>query len=265
MLDEPEFLDDLVEAMNNFKDTKGLIIDSRSCIGGTRAPLRVLFPFFMAEDDSPRVVNVATYRLGPRNRKEEFEGRYLYPASSPHWSETERDVIRCFADRFQPEWMPPAGQFSPWHYFVISPTDDKIYYHYDGPVVILMDRWNFSAWDIFLGAFKGWREVTLMGLPSGGGSGCYQDYRLRNSRIRIQLSSMASFQPNGKLYDGNGIQPDIVVGPIPTDFIGKTDSVLDAARAALARSQQNTAGAAKRDFYETGGERRLLRKLGRNR
>jgi len=40
---------------------------------------------------------------------------------------------------------------------------------------------------------------------------------------------MASFQPNGKLYDGNGIQPDIVIEPIPTDFIGKTDSVLEAA------------------------------------
>jgi len=68
-----------------------------------------------------------------------------------------------------------------------------------------------------------------MGLPSGGGSGCYQNYRLHNSHIRIQLSSMASFQPNGKLYDGNGIQPDIAIEPIPTDFIGKTDSVLKAA------------------------------------
>jgi C-terminal processing protease CtpA/Prc len=96
-------------------------------------------------------------------------------------------------------------------------------------VVILMDRWNFSACDIFLGAFKGLNSVTLMGLPSGGGSGCRQGYRLSNSGFEIRLSRMASFQPNGKLYDGNGIQPDIVVEPVPTDFIGKTDTVLDAA------------------------------------
>jgi hypothetical protein len=230
MPDGPEFLDGLLDAMTKFRDTKGLIIDARSCGGGSRATLRVLFPFFMAENYLPRVVNVAAYR------REEFEGRYLYPASWPNWSDAERAVISSFADTFRPEWMPPEGQFSPWHYFLISPTDDKRYYHYDRPVVILMDRWNFSACDIFLGAFKGWKNVTLMGLPSGGGSGCRQDYRLHNSQIRIQLSSMASFQPNGKLYDGNGIQPDIIVEPIPTDFIGETDSVLDAARAVLARS-----------------------------
>jgi C-terminal processing protease CtpA/Prc len=40
---------------------------------------------------------------------------------------------------------------------------------------------------------------------------------------------MASFQPNGKLYDGNGIQPDIVIEPVPTDFIGRTDTFLDRA------------------------------------
>ena len=39
---------------------------------------------------------------------------------------------------------------------------------------------------------------------------------------------MASFQPNGKLYDGNGIQPDVFIEPIPTDFIGKTGSILQA-------------------------------------
>lgn len=230
MLDSPEFLDGLVDAMNHFKNTNGLIIDIRGNSGGSRAPLRVLFPFFMAENDLPHVVNVAAYRLGTRNRKEEFEGRYLYPASSPHWSEAERDVIDRFAAAFQPQWMFPQGQFSQWHYFVISPPRHRKYYHYDKPVVILMDRLNFSSWDIFLGAFKGFKNVTLMGLPSGGGSGCYQAYRLANSRIRIHLSSMASFQPNGKLYEGNGIQPDIIIEPIPTDFIGKTDSVLQAAQ-----------------------------------
>jgi len=92
-----------------------------------------------------------------------------------------------------------------------------------------MDRRNFSACDIFLGVFKGLKNVTLMGQPSGGGSGCYQVYRLRNSKIRIHLSSMSSFQPNGQLYDGNGIRPDIIVESAPTDFIGETDILLDTA------------------------------------
>jgi C-terminal processing protease CtpA/Prc len=116
---------------------------------------------------------------------------------------------------------------------VISPIKDKRYYHYNKPVVILMDRGNFSACDIFLGAFKGLKNVTLMGRPSGGGSGCTQDYRLRNSGIQICLSRMASFQPNGKLYDGDGIQPDIIVEPVPADFIGQSDIMLDKAIRAI--------------------------------
>jgi C-terminal processing protease CtpA/Prc len=229
MLAEPKFLDDLVEAMGRFTQTDGLIIDIRNNGGGRRAPLRVLLPFFMAENDLPRIVNLAKYRLGTENIKEDFEARYLYLASSPHFSETERDIIRRFSDTFRPEWMPPSEQFSKWHYFVISPSQGERYYHYTKPAVILMDTWNFSACDIFLGAFKVLNNVTLMGQPSGGGSGCYQVYWLRNSKIRIHLSSMASFQPNGKLYDGNGIQPDIFVEPVPTDFIGKTDTVIETA------------------------------------
>jgi hypothetical protein len=38
---------------------------------------------------------------------------------------------------------------------------------------------------------------------------------------------MASFRPNGKLYDGNGVEVDIEVHPDPTYFIvGGQDDVL---------------------------------------
>jgi hypothetical protein len=229
MLGESEFLEGFIEAMRSFEQTDGLIIDIRMNGGGSRAPLLTLLPFFMDKNRSPAVVNVSAYRLGVKKMKAYFEARYLYPALSSHWSDAERAAINSFADTFRPEWMPPKGQFSRWHYFVISRPDNEKYYCYDKPVVILMDRYNFSACDIFLGAFKGWKNVTLMGLPSGGGSGCYRNYRLCNSHIRIRLSSMASFRPNGKLYDGNGIQPDVIVEPVRTDFIGKTDSLLDEA------------------------------------
>jgi hypothetical protein len=40
---------------------------------------------------------------------------------------------------------------------------------------------------------------------------------------------MASFQRDGRLYDGRGVEPDVMVRPQPSDWIGKSDSVLDAA------------------------------------
>ena len=92
-----------------------------------------------------------------------------------------------------------------------------------------MDSANFSATDIFLGAFKGHPNVTLVGTPSSGGSGRTRQTWLANSRVCVYLSSMASFRPNGLLYEGRGIQPDIVMEPEPGYFIGQSDATLQAA------------------------------------
>jgi C-terminal processing protease CtpA/Prc len=40
---------------------------------------------------------------------------------------------------------------------------------------------------------------------------------------------MASFRPDGRLYDGRGVAPDVPVAPRPTDLLGRTDAVLDEA------------------------------------
>ncbi len=228
MSNKKEFLNELVLYMTYFRDTNGLIIDIRGIGGGSRAPLRTLFPFFMAAADPPCVLNIAAYRLG--HKKDILDARWLYRADWKRWSPAERESISKAAKTFQPQWQPATDEFSEWHYFVLGPNDRaKGAYYYDRPVVILMSTSNFSASDIFLGAFKGWRNVTLLGSPSAGGSGRYQSCRLENSNLKIRLSSMASFRPNGRLYDGNGIQPDIYAEPIPTDFIGETDSILEQA------------------------------------
>jgi hypothetical protein len=228
-----EFSDMIVQNMNDFKNTQGLIIDIRGNGGGARNPLNVLFPFFMKPQDEPHIVNVAAYRDGVKRKecRERFKLRFLYPADSPHWTSAEKAVIQKHAKTFKPEWVLPKGSFSPWYYFVISPPlNDEQYYYYDKPVVILMESRNFSACDIFLGAFKGFRNVTLLGTPSGGGSGSAIKYCLHHSDIKVKLSSMASFRPNGKLYEGNGIHPDVLCEPVPTDAIGQTDTILKKAK-----------------------------------
>ena len=39
------------------------------------------------------------------------------------------------------------------------------------------------------------------------------------SRLALSLASMESFQADGRLFDGNGTQPDIVVQPEPEFFL----------------------------------------------
>lgn len=235
MRGDERWLTALRDWMEKFKETRGLILDVRGNGGGTRDTLRVLMPYFLRKSDAPVVVNVAKYRLPaaerPENPQGHLDNRFLYPTTYRGWKEEERAAIRKFQKEFEPEWTPPERDFSRWHYMVISAAPSA--YYYGRPVVVLMDAFCFSATDIFLGALDGLRNVTLLGVPSGGGSGRSQGLRLKHSGLDVRVSSMASFQPDGKLYDGNGVAPDVVVEPNATDWIGRTDTLFEAARKRL--------------------------------
>ena len=224
----------IVEWMQKFEDTKGLIVDVRGNGGGTRTPLLTLLPLLMSPDEKPYIASVAKYRLYEKFPANHMDGRYMKRANDPRLSEPDRAVITEFSKTFKSQWAPPAEEFSPWHYLVVSRENLRTQglgdFYYDRPVVVLHDQRCFSATDIFLGAFKGRPRVTLMGQASSGGSAYSQSFDLPKSNIRVQCASMASFQRNGRLYDTNGIHPDIPVVPSPEYFLNDgPDDVLQAA------------------------------------
>ena len=159
-----------------------------------------------------------------------LESRFLFRRDHPDHSPAIRAAIDSFMENFDPEFVPPLGRFSEWHFMVVEPAEshDDVYY-FDRPVLVLMNEDCFSATDIFLGALKEIDHVTLLGTSSGGGSGRTQSVRLPASGVEVRLSSMASFRPNGQLYDGRGIAPHIELTPGPEFFIGESDKALDTA------------------------------------
>ena len=205
--------------MSHFRDAKGLIVDVRGNGGGSRDALRALFPYLMGEDDRPWVMNIGKFRLHEDREPHHMTRRFMYPADSVHWTAAERESIEEFMVNWQPEWVPPATKFSDWHFMVMSRRINPRAYHFDKPVVILLDYSCFSATDIFVSAFKGWPSVTLVGTPSGGGSALSDSFELSKSHLRIRHASMASFQRSGRLHDGNGTEPDIRVEPAPEFFL----------------------------------------------
>lgn len=227
--------DDLAElgrTLDSMAETPGLIIDVRDNGGGSRGAIKTVLPRLLdPAKPSARVVNVARLKLtegDDPNRPEGYLGdRFAFPANWPGWSPLEKAEIERFAREFKADWQPPNGHFSQRHYMVISHEAGQP--AYDKPVVVLMDGGCFSATDIFLGALKGLPNVTLMGMPSSGGSARSRGHAIDSLGIEIKLATMVSFMPDGRLYDGNGITPDILVPPIATDLIGTTDSQLDAA------------------------------------
>lgn len=224
-------LDALEDAMRSFRDTKGLVIDVRGNGGGSRDALRRLLPYFMAPDAEPVVTNVAAARLSPGQRGGSgvLADRGLYPADWDGYDAAQRRAIAKFLKTFEPSWRLPARKFSPFCFLVQRHADNGDAYHYDKPVVVLIDRVCYSATDIFASAFSVLPQVTLAGEPTSGGSGRARTFELPNSGIRLRLSSMASFRPDGALFEGNGVVPDIVLETAPSDLIGASDTVLQRA------------------------------------
>lgn len=219
--------------MAKFRETNGLIVDLRGNRGTARDWVRALFPYFMDEGELPVVANVAAYRLRAGDKADDADGflgnRSLYPANWKGWTEAERVAIAKAAESFKPEWTLPAGEFSAWHYFVLRRDLNPKACRYAKPVVVLMDTECSAATDVMLAALKGRKDVKLVGQPSAGGSGRVATVALPRSRVEVLLTTMVSYRADGKLFDMNGVEPDVVHAPLLEDVQGKGDSVLSAA------------------------------------
>jgi hypothetical protein len=182
-----EAFDEVATWMPRFAGTRGLIIDIRDNKGGTRSVLRELYPYFVSASDPLHVANAAKYRL--------------------------------FIETFEPEWVVPESEFSDWHFWVLSKTSKPDSYDYQGQIIFLMDKTCWSASDVVLSSVKGLPNVTLIGEPSIGASGARIITTLGNSGLDLYLSSMASFQNTGQLYETNGVLPDIYLEPRPDYYL----------------------------------------------
>lgn len=227
MRGDAEFLDGLDAAMQSFRDTRGLVIDVRGNGGGTRDALRRLAPYLLPPDGTPVVGNVAAVlHDGDRPGHDALADRGLYPADWNGWTDAQRAAITQFARTFRPSWKLPAGRFSPWHFLVLDRADNERAFAYERPVVVLIDRACFSATDVFAAALGALPNVRLVGEPTSGGSGRARRHVLPKTGVRLQLSTMASFRPDGVLFEGNGVVPDVVVSMLPGDLVGTSDTVL---------------------------------------
>ena len=236
MDDEPEFLRSLAEAMQSFRGSSGLVIDVRGNGGGSRLPLLVLWPYLADLDAGPVVANVAKPILYEGGPLAPLEARFMYPADWPMWTDAERTAIESHAADFAPAWE-PGDKFGEWHHLVLGGrfTDvaSRLHglpepYHFDRPVVVLMDGDCFSATSIFLAATNLLDNVTFVGTSAPAGSGRVMEHVV-GPDFELYLSTMASFQADGRLFDGNVIAPDVEVWPTLDNLAGTGDAHLDAA------------------------------------
>ncbi len=228
MTRDDDVLLEIQNIIEDFRDTKGLIIDVRRNSGGTRDVLRLMMPYFI---QSPTICNLARYRIDSNEdfkpKEGYLDGRGLFYEWSDQYGPEEKKIIQKFKAEFSPSFTGNDLEFTDYHYLMLSPDAEK--YYYSQPVVVLVDSHCFSATDIFAAAFKEADNVVLMGETTGGGSGATREFVLPHIGLEMKLSSMISYQPDGSLYDGNGVIPDLTLEYTLGDRIGDSDTFMEEA------------------------------------
>lgn len=236
MYSSKKFISALHKSMDSLKNTNGLIIDIRGNGGGSRKPLLALLPYFIKK---PVVVNVARYRIDVAADVHPINGyldyRFSYPESYSGFSKEEKESIKEFKKYFNPTRLISNKKYTDYHYALVSPNINETSYFYSKDVIVLVDEGCFSASDIFAAGIRLGDNVKLLGNTTGGGSGGSQKRILPNSNIKVKLSSMFSYQPDGATYDSHGVVPDFQVNYTLDDRLGKTDSQLKKAMFILNR------------------------------
>lgn len=207
--DAPGLENFIKNALRNFSATKALIIDIRNNPGGSRAILQTFSGYIVQPEQSPWVANIAYLRTDKHITGDEasMSGRFLYRYHSEELAANDRKAIDQFNKGFKLQKAADSSKFSGPFYMVLHGGKES----YRQPVYILVNEESFSAASVFASAFKGLPNVKIVGETTDGSSGNSRILYLKNSNIRIRVSTMLSFQRNGKTLDGNGTIPDIVI------------------------------------------------------
>lgn len=214
----------LKSTIEKFRKAKALIVDIRGNGGGTREILNTLSGYFVQAEQSPWVANTAYVRSSQFLDEDisSIESRFLYNYNSKMLSDKDREAIDKFNKTYKTEFNVNPAKFSRPYYMVLHSGQHPV----KCPVYILVNEECFSAASVFTAALKGLNNIKIAGVTTNGSSGRSKRFYLKNSNIRVKISTMLSFQRNGKTLDGNGTIPDIIIERDEKQMLGKQDSQL---------------------------------------
>ncbi|WP_299180120.1 S41 family peptidase [uncultured Aquimarina sp.] len=197
------------KTIQEFSNTKALILDLRNNPGGSRELLQTLAPYMILPNQSPWIANVGYLRTNNPIDTDirSMSNRYLYIYNSQNFSDNDRKAIDIFNKTCKTEKNFDHSKFSSPFYMVLRAG--KI--SYNQPIYILVNEYSFSAASVFTAAFKGLPNIKIVGETTDGSSGNSKKIYLNNSNIRVKISTMLSFQRNGKTLDGHGTVPGIYI------------------------------------------------------
>lgn len=226
----------LFEKINSFmksiqNNSKALIIDVRSNGGGTRDVTYELAKYFV-HPDSIYVINATKQRAQipiSKEYSESLHSRSLFSFSE--LDKNEQKSVKHFLKTFKPMYELDNKKYSEYYFGLLN--GKKIAnqsFYYNRPVYILANEKSFSAASVFVAVFKNVPNIKIVGTTTDGSSGNSERFELPNSQIRIKISTMVSFQKDGKILDGFGTEPDITIERNLNQILWKSDTQLEKLR-----------------------------------
>ena len=106
-----------------------------------------------------------------------------------------------------------------------APNGKKLY---TKPVILLISPQTFSAAEDFAVAFDSMKRGKMIGEATGGSTGQPLMITLPGS-LMGRVCSKRDLYPDGKVFVGVGVQPDIKISPKVADVISGRDTVLEGA------------------------------------
>jgi C-terminal processing protease CtpA/Prc len=181
--------------MSRLQGTRGLLIDVRRNGGGDQSGDAIL----------ARLATSAVTRYEASERLSDF-------------------LIRTFPDRYLLQFN-PGDAFAQWHGLKVNAVEPSKRYG-DKPVVALISTDCFSACDTFASALKVNRLATLVGEPTGGGTGTPLVIGLPVTQQMFRYSAVRGRTADGAPIEGVGTEPDVLVEPTVKDRVTGSDSQL---------------------------------------
>jgi carboxyl-terminal processing protease len=90
--------------------------------------------------------------------------------------------------------------------------DENTDIEFDGPLLILIDKFSASASEILAGAMKDHKRAIVIGSSNTYGKGTVQSYNeLPNKKGAIKVTTHIFYQPGGTSNQLHGVVPDIIV------------------------------------------------------
>lgn len=137
------------------------------------------------------------------------------PIKTSSWS--SRMYIPAHASwNYSDEWYTMASSF-------IYPLDEDIYKE---PIVVLVNAGTFSSAEDFCVKFRGMKRGKIIGTPTGGSTGNGVRITLIEDMAWANICAKKDVAPDGTVFVGVGIIPDIECNETKESFMTRDDIVL---------------------------------------